>query len=419
MSEIYDKVYKICAAAHGAAVAMATVPDGNRVAALCAFADALEARSAEIIAANRVDMENAAANGVPGPMLDRLMLDEARISGIAAAVRDVAALPDPTGKCETFTRPNGLVIRRLRVPVGVVAMIYEARPNVTADAIALCIRSGNCAVLRGGKEALETNRAVVAVFRDATGDALPRGCVGLIDDPTREGTAALFTMRELVDVLIPRGSKGLIRAVVENSKIPVIETGAGNCHLYVAPTADLDLAVKVAVNAKLQRPSVCNAIETLLVHRDVAAEFLPRFVEAVKAYGKPLEIRGDDEVRAILPDAAPASDADWDTEYDDYILACRVVGSTGEAVMHVNAHGTRHSEAIITRDSAEADFFCACVDAACVYVNASTRFTDGGEFGFGAEIGISTQKLHARGPMGLDALTTIKYLIDGDGQVRE
>ena len=417
--DINEKVRSICKAARAAAVAMAGVSGAERERALYAFADALESRTDDVVAANAADMAAAAGNGVPGPMLDRLMLNADRVRAIAAAVRDVAALPDPTGRSESFTRPNGLVIRRLRVPVGVVAMIYEARPNVTADAIALCVKSGNCAVLRGGKEALETNRAIVAAFSGAAGDILPAGCVGLIDDPTREGTAALFTMREYVDVLIPRGSKGLIRAVVDNSKIPVIETGAGNCHIYIAPSADPDLACRVAVNAKLQRPSVCNAVETMLVHRDIAADFLPRFTEAVKAYGKPLEIRGDADVCAVLPDAVPAAREDWDTEYDDYILACRTVGSCAEAVEHINAHGTRHSEAIITRDAEEADYFRTYVDAACVYVNASTRFTDGGEFGLGAEIGISTQKLHARGPMGLEALTTVKYLIDGEGQIRE
>ena len=299
-------------------------------------------------------------------------------------------------------------------------MIYEARPNVTVDAAVLCVKSGNCAVLRGGKEAINTNRELISVLHRVMGGfSVPADCVALIDDVTREGTNALFEMKKYVDVLIPRGSKGLIRAVADNSKIPVIETGAGNCHLYVAPSADLQMAARVAVNAKMQRPSVCNAIETLLVHRDVADTFLPAFEKAAKAYGKPLEIRGDDAVRAVLPGAVPATDADWDTEYDDLVIAVRVVSSTDEAIEHINTYGTRHSEAIMTRDIDEAERFRAAVDAACVYVNASTRFTDGGEFGLGAEIGISTQKLHARGPMGLEALTTVKYLIDGNGQVRE
>ena len=420
MSEIYEKVERLCADAKAASPALASLSGAERNALLRSYADALEKACGAIVAANAADLASAAENGVPPQMIDRLKLDEKRVAAVAASVRDVAALPDPIGAGEVFTRPNGLVIRRVKVPLGVVAMIYEARPNVTVDAAVLCLKSGNCAVLRGGKEAINTNRALVGVLHETRAAAgVPAGCVGLIDDVTREGTNALFEMKKYVDVLIPRGSKGLIRAVAESSKIPVIETGAGNCHLYAAPSADIGLAVRVAVNAKLQRPSVCNAIETILVHRDVADAFLPAFAEAVKAYGKPLEIRGDDAVREILPDAAPASDTDWETEYDDYIVAVKIVGSTGEAIDHINKYGTRHSEAIITRDLDEAERFRAAVDAACVYVNASTRFTDGGEFGLGAEIGISTQKLHARGPMGLEALTTVKFLIDGNGQIRE
>ena len=417
---IYEQVENICRSARGAAPSLAALSGAERNAVLLDYADGLCASVDGIVAANARDLANAESNGVPPQMLDRLMLDEARVRAIADSVRDVAALPDPIGAGDVFTRPNGLIIRRVRVPLGVVAMIYEARPNVTVDAAVLCVKSGNCAVLRGGKEAIETNRALVDILhKTLQKNSLPADCVGLIDDITREGTNALFEMKEYVDVLIPRGSKGLIRAVAESSRIPVIETGAGNCHLYVAPSADLDMAARVAVNAKLQRPSVCNAIETMLVHRDVAEVFLPKFADAVRAYGKPLEIRGDGEVRRILPNAIPASDGDWDTEYDDYIIAVRVVDSTDAAIAHINRFGTRHSEAIITRDLDEAQRFRCSVDAACVYVNASTRFTDGGEFGLGAEIGISTQKLHARGPMGLEALTTVKFFIDGDGQVRE
>ena len=420
MSEIYEQVEKLCADARAAAPVAAALSGADRNELLRDFADALEQSADEIVAANAEDVARAGENGVPPQMVDRLTLDKKRLRAVAASVRDVAALPDPVGSGEVFTRPNGLVIRRVRVPLGVVAMIYEARPNVTVDAAVLCIKSGNCAVLRGGKEAINTNRAIVGVLHRVLADrGLPASCVGLIDDVTREGTNALFKMKKYVDVLIPRGSKGLIRAVADGSDIPVIETGAGNCHLYVAPSADLPLACRVAINAKLQRPSVCNAIETILVHRDIAADFLPLFVLAVAAYGTPLEIRGDDAVRAILPDAKPATETDWETEYDDCIVAVKIVGSTSEAVEHINKYGTRHSEAVITRDIAEADYFRASVDAACVYVNASTRFTDGGEFGLGAEIGISPQKLHARGPMGLEALTTVKYLIDGNGQIRE
>ncbi len=421
MSGIYDKVEKLCADAKKYSNLLG-LSEGIRNGVLVGYADALEKNAASIITANGKDMARAAENGVPPEMLDRLSLTRERVRGIAASLREIAALPDPLGSGEVFSRPNGLTIRRVRVPLGVVAMIYEARPNVTVDAAALCIKSGNCAVLRGGKEAINTNRRLISILhRVLDRFAIPRECVALIDDVTREGTNALFQMKKYVDVLIPRGSKGLIRAVAENSKIPVIETGAGNCHLYVAPSADIALAVSVALNAKLQRPSVCNAIETILVHRSVAGEFLCAFAEGAKtAYGgKGLEIRGDETVRAILSDALPASESDWETEYDDRIVAVKTVDGTAEAIDHINKYGTRHSEAIITRDIDEARLFQSGVDAACVYVNASTRFTDGGEFGLGAEIGISTQKLHARGPMGLEALTTVKYLVDGYGQIRE
>ena len=304
----------------------------------------------------------------------------------------------------------------MRVPLGVVAIIYESRPNVTVDAAALCLKSGNAVVLRGGKEAIRTNRILVRIMRDALdGLGIDANAVCLIDDTSRRGTTELMGMRGLVDVLIPRGGKGLIRSVVENASVPVIETGAGNCHLYVDASADLDMALRVAVNAKTSRPSVCNAIETLLVHESVAAEFLPRFAEAMAESGT--EIRGDERTCTVIG-AVPATEEDWATEYDDYIIAVRVVPSIEEAVEHIRRYSTGHSEAIITRDLSAARCFQRSIDAAAVYVNASTRFTDGGEFGLGAEIGISTQKLHARGPMGLDALTTVKFLITGDGQVR-
>ena len=420
MNGIREQVESLCAAAKACAPAIAGTGGDVRNGLLCAYAAALEENCPAIVEANAADLASAADNGVPEQMLDRLALNEKRIAGIADSLRTVADLPDPIGSGEVFTRPNGLVIRRVRVPLGVVAMIYEARPNVTVDSAALCLKTGNSAVLRGGKEAINTNRVLVDILhREMERFSIPAGCVGLIDDVTREGTNALFEMQDYVDVLIPRGSKRLIDAVRAASRIPVIETGAGNCHLYVAPSADIAMAATVAANAKMQRPSVCNAIETLLVHRDVAESFLPEFVRAAAAYGKPLEIRGDNEVRSILPDAIPASDADWDTEYDDLIIAARVVGSTDEAIEHINSHGTRHSEAIMTRDLTEAERFRRAVDAACVYVNASTRFTDGGEFGMGAEIGISTQKLHARGPMGPEALTTVKFFIDGCGQTRQ
>ena len=415
MSDIYNSVKELCAAAKSCAPCLAATSGAERNALLLSIAKALRSNENEIIEANRDDLSHAAENGVPLPMIDRLTLDSARIEGLAASIESVAALPDPIGSGEVFTRPNGLVIRRVKVPLGVVAMIYEARPNVTADAAVLCLKSGNCVVLRGGKEAISTNRAMVRIIRAALCEAgLPEDCVGLIDDVTREGTKALFEMKEYVDVLIPRGSKSLIQAVARDSRIPVIETGAGNCHLYVSDSADIDMAVRVAINAKMSRPSVCNAIETLLVHKSVAEKFLPMFANAA---GDKLEIRGDERTVAILGCKA-ADDADWDTEYDDYIIAVRVVDSTEEAIEHINRYGTRHSEAIITESLAEAELFRISVDAAAVYVNASTRFTDGGEFGLGAEIGISTQKLHARGPMGLEALTCPKFYVDGNGQVR-
>ncbi len=415
MSAIYDSVKDLCIKAKSSAPALASASGEKRNALLCAIARGLRTECDAIIEANKEDLSHAAENGVPLPMIDRLTLNAERVESIARAVEDVAKLPDPIGSGEVFTRPNGLVIRRVKVPLGVVAMIYEARPNVTADAAVLCLKSGNCVVLRGGKEAIATNRAIVKVIRAALCEAgLPKDCVGLIDDVTREGTKALFEMKEYVDVLIPRGSKSLIQAVARDSRIPVIETGAGNCHLYVAPSADIDMAVKVAINAKMSRPSVCNAIETLLVHQSVAEKFLPAFAATA---GDKLEMRGDEKACAILG-CKSADDADWDTEYDDYIIAIKVVDSTEEAIEHINRYGTRHSEAIITQSLAEAELFRISIDAAPVYVHASTRFTDGGEFGLGAEIGISTQKLHARGPMGLETLTCPKFYIDGDGQVR-
>ena len=417
MQDIQAHVESVCRAAKEASRAYGSTSTAKKNALLCAMADQLTADSNAILAANAEDLSAAAENGVPKTMLDRLKLDGKRLAGICAALREVAALPDPIGSGEQTIRPNGLVIRHIRAPMGCVAMIYEARPNVTVDAAALCLKTGNAVVLRGGKEAIRSSMALVESMRKAlAAHGFSPDLIGLITMTDRAGATALMNMRGLVDVLIPRGGKGLIRSVVENARIPVIETGAGNCHLYVDEAADLDKAVKVAVNAKCSRPSVCNAIETLLVHESVAAEYLPRMAEAMKPWS--VEIRGDEATRAILPDAVPASEEDWDTEYNDYILAVRVVDSIDEAITHITRYTTGHSEAIITESMAAANRFRNEIDAAAVYVNASTRFTDGGEFGFGAEIGISTQKLHARGPMGLYALTTDKYLVDGDGQVR-
>ncbi len=411
----FEYVRSLCTAAKNAAPGFSSAPTAAKNAVLGRMAELLSDGKDEIIRANRLDLSLAAENRVPAPMLDRLKLDEKRIDSIAASLRELIQLADPIGSGERTVRPNGLVIERIRVPLGVVAIIYEARPNVTVDAAALCLKTGNACILRGGKEAINTNRALVSAMRKALAEnGFAPELIGLVDDTSRESSTALMRMRGLVDLLVPRGGRGLIKSVVENADVPVIETGAGNCHLYVDASADLDMAVKVALNAKLSRPSVCNAIETLLVHEDVAAEFLPRFVASLT---HPLEIRGCERTRELI-DCLPAAESDWDTEYDDYILAVKVVSGIDEAIAHINAHNTQHSEAIITRSMANAERFRREIDAAAVYVNASTRFTDGGEFGFGAELGISTQKLHARGPMGLEALTTTKYLVTGEGQVR-
>lgn len=414
--EINDYVRSLCESAARAKTLMASASAAKKNAVLGRIAELLRAETDAIIEANDTDLKNADANGVPKPMLDRLKLDEKRIDGIADSIDQLIMLNDPIGSGTRTTRPNGLVIEHVRVPLGVVAIIYEARPNVTVDAAALCIKTGNACVLRGGKEAIATNRVLTALMRRALADnGLPEDAVCLVDNTTRESSAALMKMRGLVDLLVPRGGAGLIRSVVDNATVPVIETGAGNCHIYIDRTADHEVGVKVAINAKMSRPAVCNAVETMLVHEAEAAEFLPKFVNALE--GKPLEIRGCERTRAII-DCAAATDEDYATEYDDYILAIKVVSGIDQAIAHINNYNTGHSEAIITRDMANAVRFQREIDAAAVYVNASTRFTDGGEFGFGAELGISTQKLHARGPMGLDALTTGKYLITGEGQVR-
>ncbi len=414
---VFNEVYDLCmrAKAHSATLARARTEVKNQ--ALCTFARLLRENVDEILAANEKDLANAKENGVKDTMLDRLRLTEARIEGMAKGAEDIARLDDPVGKGDCWTRPNGLTIRRVRVPMGVVGVIFEARPNVAADVAALCIKSGNAVVLRGGKEAIQSNRAIVALARRALAESgLAAEAVQLIENTTRASSEALMQMRGLIDVLVPRGGKGLIRAVVDNARVPVIETGAGNCHLYVHADADLSMALEIAVNAKISRPSVCNACETILVNAAVAEKFLPMLKEAMDAHH--CEIRGCERTREILPDVTPATEEDWDTEYNDLILAVRVVDTLDEARIHINRYGTGHSETIVTNDLSAAEYFQSAVDAAAVYVNASTRFTDGGEFGFGAELGISTQKLHARGPMGLTALTTEKYLVNGNGQVR-
>lgn len=412
-----DDILLIARRANEAAPRLAGAPSALKNKILHTMADQLLANIPAILEQNGQDLTDAEANGYPVPMLDRLKLNEERIRGICRSLLDLEQLPDPIGRGERIVRPNGLSILCQKVPLGTVAMIYEARPNVTVDAASLCVKTGNAVLLRGGKEANRTNRILVDLLQNALqACGMPRELIGFIDASSRETAQILMNLRGYVDVLIPRGGKGLIQSCVQNAKVPVIETGAGNCHLYVDESADLDMALSVALNAKCQRPSVCNAIETLLVHQTVAAQFLPAFYEASRKWN--LEMRGCPRTLAILPQIGAASEEDWETEYDDYILAVKVVSSLDEAIRHINRYNTQHSEAIITRSLEASNRFKKEVQAACVYVNASTRFTDGGEFGFGAEIGISTQKLHVRGPMGLDALTTQKYLIEGEGQIR-
>ncbi len=406
-----------CAAARAAAPAVARATTAAKDAALHAMADALDAGYERIMIANAADVAAAREAGTSAALVDRLTLDPIRLRAMGAALRDLAALRDPVGEVvRGFRLPNGLDVRQIRVPLGVIAMIYEGRPNVTVDAAGIALKSGNACVLRGSSSAARSNAALVAVLRHALERAgMPPDAVGLVEDTSRESVKELCRARGLVDLLIPRGGAGLIRTVVDNAQVPVIETGVGNCHVYVDAVANLETAEALVVNAKAQRPSVCNAAETLLVHRAVAETFLPRAAAALTAAG--VRLVGDDDAQR-LAGADPATDEDWDAEYLDLVLAVRVVDSLQEALDHIAAHGTKHTEAIVTADRGAARLFQAEVDAAAVMVNASTRFTDGGEFGFGAEIGISTQKLHARGPMGLQELTTTKYLVEGDGQVR-
>ena len=406
-------------AARYAARVLAVAGAARKNEALEAIARGIEAGMQAILAANQADLAAGKAAGMRPSLQDRLALDEDRIAGIVDGVRQVAALPDPIGEITKMsTRPNGLTIGKRRVPLGVIGIIYEARPNVTVDAAALCLKSGNAVILRGGKEAFRSNQAFVAIMRDALESAgLPRDCVALVTDTTRQSAAELMNLTEYLDVLIPRGGAGLIKNVVENAKVPVIQTGVGVCHVYVHGEADLDMAARIIHNAKTSRPSVCNAAECLLVDRAVARDFLPMAWQLLQT--KNVELRGCPEIRAILGDfVVPASEEDWDTEFGDYILAVKVVGGFDEAVEFIHAHGTGHSEAIVTNNYFAAQQFLNQVDAAAVYVNASTRFTDGNEFGLGAEIGISTQKMHARGPMGLEELTSSKFVIYGTGQIR-
>lgn len=397
---------------------LASMEAEQRNLALRMMASELLARAEEILDANHLDVEDSLRARLPQPLVMRLSLSPDKINIMAKGLMKIADLPEVVGEVtETIKRPNGLVIRKVRVPFGVIGIIYESRPNVTSDAAGLCIKSANAVLLRGGKEAIRSNKAISDALRDGLQKAgVNPECIQLVADPDRTAVLKMMSMRDCIDLLIPRGGRALIKSVIENAKVPVIETGVGNCHAYIDSAADLDMAERIVVNAKCSNPAVCNAIETLLVHKDIANRFLPRIKVALESKG--VRLRGCPRTRKILPEIDPATESDWETEYLDLILAVKVVDSLRDAIEHINKYGTKHSETIITQDRQAAALFQASVDAACVYVNASTRFTDGGEFGYGAEIGISTQKLHARGPMGVRELTTYKYLIDGTGQVR-
>lgn len=401
-----------------AAGALTVADTQTKNAALLEISKALISRADEIIAANHTDLENGRKAGLNDGLLDRLMLNAERVKGIADGCEQVAALDDPCNRVlETVERPNGLLIKKVSCPMGVIGIIYEARPNVTADAAALCLKSGNAVILRGGKEAIESNKAIASIMREAVEEVgLPADAIQLVEDTSRQSSTELMRMKEYLDCLIPRGSKNLIQAVVENSTVPVIETGSGNCHIYVDKYADIDMAAEIIFNAKTQRISVCNACESLVIHSDIIDKAMP----AIKAKldEKNVIIKGDERAKAVCPDIEAATESDFATEYLDYMISVKTVDSLDEAIEHINQNSTGHSEAIITENDENAAAFMNRVDSSSVYHNASTRFTDGGEFGLGAEIGISTQKLHARGPMGLRELTTTKYMIFGKGQVR-
>lgn len=395
-----------------------TAPAAAKNNALLKIADALIQNTDSILAENEKDLAAGRANGMADSLLDRLALSAERIAGMAQGVREVADLPDPIGTVQSeITRPNGLTIQRVSVPLGVIAVIFEARPNVTSDAAALCLKAGSACLLRGGKEAIHSNTAIAEVMRNALRKTeFPADCIQLVEDTSRESATTLMRLSGYVDVLIPRGSARLIRSVVENATVPVIETGAGNCHVYIDRDANTDMAAEIVFNAKTSRVSVCNSAESLVVHADIAAKALPKI--AARLSEKDVTLYGDERAKAILPDILPAQESDWGTEYLDYKMSVRVVDSVEEAIDHITRYSTGHSECIVTDNRETAEKFLNEVDSAAVYHNASTRFTDGGEFGFGAEIGISTQKLHARGPLGLPQLTSVKYKILGNGQVR-
>lgn len=413
MSEVESK----CIRAKAAAGRLATLGMAVKERALLAMADAFEASKTAIFEANCIDLKTAEANGITGAMLKRLTLDEKKVAQMAEGVRQIAALRDPIGETiEGYLRPNGMEVRKVRVPIGVIGIIYESRPNVTADAAALCLKAGNAVVLRGGSEAINTNLAIAKLIQESiTAAGVPEGAVEIIETTDREAARELMGMKQYVDCLIPRGGKGLVRTVVENSQIPVIWHLDGNCHVYVDAAADLKMAEEITFNAKVQNPSVCNAAETLLVSEHIASDFLPTMCKRLADAG--VELRGDEKTRAIVP-MKEATEEDWETEYVDLILAVKVVSGLDEAIAHINKHGSHHTDTIVTEDYSAAKRFTDEVDSACVFVNVSTRFSDGYEFGLGAEMGISTQKLHARGPMGINEITTYKYVVTGSGQLR-
>jgi glutamate-5-semialdehyde dehydrogenase len=410
---------EICQKAKAASVEMAKLTSEEKNSALCRMANAVEANIGKIIGANQIDVAAAKGKGLKASLLDRLCLDQKKVQTMANELREVSALPDPIGQIlGSWTRPNGLIISQIRVPMGVIGVIYESRPNVTADSAGLCIKSGNAVILRGGSDALNSNVAIGEVLRDALATTkVPMDAVQVVNSPDRKVAEEMMAMRQYIDVLVPRGGADLINTVIEKSKIPVIETGTGNCHIYVEEDADLEMATPIVINAKVQRPGVCNAAEKLLVNSKIAKSYLPQIIAELRKNG--VEVRGDEKTLQIVPDVKAATEQDWPTEYLDLIMGVKIVENLTEAIEHINKYGTKHSESIVTRDFAKAKRFLQEVDAAAVYWNASTRFTDGNQFGLGAEIGISTQKLHARGPMGVQHLTTTKYVVLGNGQIRK
>ncbi len=412
-------ILETCEKARTASVALAQLSADIKDKALCQMANALEANADRILEANKMDTEAARSRGMNAAMLDRLALDKKKVEKMAQCIREVSLLSDPVGEIiKTWTRPNGLIIGIIRVPLGVVGVIYESRPDVTSDSSAICIKSGNAVILRGGSDAINSNLAIGNVLRDSlAGTGVPEDSIQIISSTERSLAEEFMGMRGYVDVLIPRGGPDLIHAVIEKAKVPVIETGLGNCHIYVEEDADLEKAVAIIVNAKCQRPGTCNAVEKLLINCNIAKDFLPTAIAALKKGG--VEIRGDEQVLQIIPDAKPATEQDWYTEYSDFIIGVKIVQNLAQAIVHINKYGTKHSDSILTEDFEKAMRFIREVDSAAVYWNASTRFTDGNQFGLGAEIGISTQKLHARGPMSVQHLTSTKYFIFGSGQIRK